>query len=185
MPISTDADLVKAKSAYDFVVLDSKKNEYDLSIHEGNVTLFVNVASHCALFTKDSYSALTILYEHYKNRGFSVIGFPSNQFFHEPDSEEQVEKFACTKFNATFPLMAKIEVNGDNASPLWKWLKEQKPGSCGIQAIKWNFTSFLVDKCGNVVERFSPGVTVEDVEDDLVGALSSKGAYQKKESTCC
>ena len=80
--------------------------------------------------------------------------------------------------------MAKIEVNGPNASPLWKWLKERKGGCCGDD-IKWNFTSFLVDKEGNVVERYSPGVTVEDIEDDLVGALSAKGAYQKKESTCC
>jgi len=129
---------------------------------------------------------MSILYDHYKNRGFSVIGFPCNQFGGtEPGSDEEVEKFVCTKFNATFPLMSKVDVNGDDASPLWKWLKEQKPGTCGMTNVKWNFTSFLVDKEGNVIERYSPGVSVEDVEDDLVGALSAKAGFQKKESTCC
>ena len=182
--ISTDADLEKATSAYDFVVLDSKKHPYNLNKHRGNPTLFVNVASQCDL-TKDSYTAMTLLYDHYKSRGFSVIGFPCNQFANqEPGDEAAVEKFACTKFNATYPLMAKVNVNGPDASPLWKWLKNRKPGTCGDN-IKWNFTSFLVDREGNVIERYSPGVSVDDVEDDLVGALSAKGAYQKKEKTCC
>ena len=184
MPISTDADLVKATSAYDFTVLDAKKKEYNLHRHKGNPTLFVNVASQCGL-TTESYKSMTVLYDHYKSRNFSVLAFPCNQFgSQEPGDEAEVEKFVCTKFNAAYPLMAKIEVNGPNASPLWKWLKERKGGCCGDD-IKWNFTSFLVDKEGNVVERYSPGVTVEDIEDDLVGALSAKGAYQKKESTCC
>ena len=171
MPVSTDADVATAKSAYDFVVLDNKKNEYPLSNRRGHPTLFVNVASQCGL-TKDSYASLVTLQDRYKDRNFLVLGMPCNQFAsQEPGTDEEITQTACTKFSANFPILAKIDVNGDHASPLWKWLKKMKPGFLGTEGIKWNFTSFLVDGNGQVVERYSPGVKVEDVEKNLLPLL--------------
>lgn len=127
-----------------------------LADYEGKVILVVNVASKCGLTPQ--YKSLEAVYEKYKDQGFVVLGFPCNQFGgQEPGSEEDIQKFCSSKYNVTFPLFSKIDVNGDNASPLYKSLKAKKPGD-----IAWNFEKFLINKKGEVVERFSPKVKPDD-----------------------
>jgi glutathione peroxidase-type tryparedoxin peroxidase len=169
--ISTDADLAKAKSAYDFIVADAKHEPFDLAQRRGKVTLIANVASKCGL-TKDGYQAYTTLYDRYKDRGFTVLAFPCNGFAsQEPGTESEICAFAAKEFRVEFPIMAKIDVNGDHASPLWKYLKKEKPGIFGTEGIKWNFTSFLVDSQGKVVTRYSPGEKADVIEKDLLPLL--------------
>ena len=122
---------------------------------KGRVMLIVNTASKCG-FTPQ-YEGLEQLYRAYKDRGLVVLGFPCNQFGQqEPGSGAEVLAFCETHFDVTFPMFAKIEVNGPNAHPLYRFLKERKPGILGTEAIKWNFTKFLVDRSGNVVGRYAP-----------------------------
>lgn len=121
----------------------------------GQALLIVNVASKCG-FTSQ-YHELEALYRRFHNRGFSVLGFPCNQFgSQEPGTEDEIRHFCCETYDVTFPLFAKIEVNGEGAHPLFRLLTSTQPGIAGTPAIKWNFTKFLVDTAGNVVERFAP-----------------------------
>ena len=150
---------------YDFTVKDIQGNDLSLEEFKGKVMLIVNTASNCG-FTKQ-YDGLQKLYEKYKDQGFVVLGFPCNQFGkQEPGDEKEIANFCTDTFNVTFPMMSKIEVNGENAHPLYKFLKKEKGGVLGDE-IKWNFTKFLVDKEGNLADRFAPQKTPEEIENDI------------------
>jgi glutathione peroxidase-type tryparedoxin peroxidase len=165
------AEVAAAKSAFDFTVLDAKKQPYDLAQRRGFPTLVMNVASKCGL-TKSGYEAATVLYDKYKDRGFTVLAFPCNQFAsQEPGTEEEVQEFACSRFKANFPILAKVDVNGPSASPFWEYMKHARPGLLGTEGIKWNFSGFLIDGEGQVVKRYGPGPSVAEVEADLVKLL--------------
>jgi len=137
-----------------------------LATHAGKVLLIVNTASQCG-FTPQ-YAALEALYRHFKDRGLVVLGFPCDQFGHqEPGTGEEIASFCEKNFGVTFPMHAKLEVNGDGAHPLFVQLKKAAPGLLGTQAIKWNFTKFLVDRKGDVVERYAPNTTPEAIAPDI------------------
>ncbi|RNF26108.1 glutathione peroxidase-type tryparedoxin peroxidase [Trypanosoma conorhini] len=160
-------------SIYDFQVNGADGKPYDLAQHKGHPLLIYNVASKCG-YTKSGYETATALYNKYKDQGFTVLAFPCNQFaWQEPGTAQEVKEFACTRFKAEFPIMAKIDVNGGDAHPLYEFLKETKPGVLGSKAIKWNFTSFLIDKNGVPVVRFSPGAPVEEIEEELLPLLEA------------
>jgi glutathione peroxidase len=130
----------------------------------------VNVASKCG-FTKQ-YTGLEALYKKHHDKGFEILGFPCNQFGgQEPGSEQEIEQFCELNFGVTFPLFSKVNVNGDNTHPLFAYLKKEAKGILGTEAIKWNFTKFLVDKQGNVLTRFASATTPEDIEKDIVEIL--------------
>lgn len=155
-------------SIYDFQLLDADQQLYDLQQHKGSPLLIYNVASRCG-YTRGGYETATALYNKYKDKGFTVLAFPCNQFAgQEPGTAQEVKEFACTRFKAEFPIMEKINVNGDKAHPLFEFMKSAKPGLLGTKAIKWNFTSFLIDKNGVPVERFSPGASAEEIEKKLL-----------------
>lgn len=159
-------------SIYDFTVLDINKQQVSLSDYQGKVLLIVNTASKCG-FTKQ-YTGLEELYNKYKEQGLVVLGFPCNQFLsQEPDDEEAIKNFCSLTYNITFPMFAKIDVNGDNADPLYKFLKKQAPGILGSTAIKWNFAKFLVDKNGVVVSRFAPVTEPASMAKDIEKLLDS------------
>ncbi|WZZ14498.1 hypothetical protein YC2023_107587 [Brassica napus] len=145
---------------------DAKGNEVDLSIYKGKVLLIVNVASQCGL-TNSNYTELAQLYQKYKDHGFEILAFPCNQFGNqEPGSNEEIVQFACTRFKAEYPIFDKVDVNGDKAAPIYKFLKSSKGGLFG-SGIKWNFSKFLVDKDGNVVDRYAPTTSPLSIEKDL------------------
>jgi glutathione peroxidase len=126
-----------------------------LSHYRGKVLLIVNTASQCGLTPQ--YAGLEALYREYRDRGLEILGFPCNQFgAQEPAGESEIATFCETQYGVSFPMFAKVDVNGDAAHPLFKWLRRQAPGLLGSEAIKWNFTKFLVDREGRVVERFAP-----------------------------
>ena len=132
----------------------------------GKVLLVVNTASKCG-FTPQ-YAGLEALYQRYRDRGFEVLAFPCNQFgAQEPGSAEQIEEFCQVNFGLSFPLMAKVEVNGPQASPLYDWLKAEAPGLMGTRSIKWNFTKFLIDREGQVVRRYAPADKPETIAADI------------------
>ncbi|CAK9267490.1 unnamed protein product [Sphagnum jensenii] len=162
----------EVQSIYDFIVKDINGNDVSLNAYRGKVLLIVNVASQCG-FTQTNYKELTDLYNQYKGSDFEILGFPSNQFGgQEPGSNEQIKEFACTRFKAEFPLFDKINVNGQNQAPLYKYLKSQKGGLLG-NGIKWNFTKFLVDKDGKVVERYAPITSPSKIEKDIKKLLNA------------
>ncbi|KAJ8766135.1 hypothetical protein K2173_021652 [Erythroxylum novogranatense] len=153
-------------SIYDFTVKDAKGNDVDLGIYKGKVLLIVNVASQCGL-TNSNYTELTQLYQKYKDQGLEILAFPCNQFgAQEPGSNEQIMEFACTRFKAEYPIFDKVDVNGDKAAPIYKFLKSSKGGLFG-DGVKWNFTKFLVDKDGNVVERYAPTTSPLSIEKNV------------------
>lgn len=154
-------------SIYDFKVTDINGRETSLSEYKDKVLLIVNVASKCG-FTKQ-YTGLEELYNQYKDKGLVVLGFPCNQFSNqEPGDEAEIKEFCSLTYNVDFPMFSKVEVNGDGAHPLYKFLKNECKGILGSEAIKWNFTKFLVNKQGKVVERFGsitePKKLVKDIE---------------------
>lgn len=154
---------------YDYTVRDSYGDEYPLSKHRGDVVLIVNTASKCG-FTPQ-FEGLEKLYKDHKDKGFTVIGFPSNQFgAQDPGTNEEIRSFCKLNYGVTFPIMGKIDVNGEHAAPLYNFLKKEEGGILGDD-IKWNFTKFLVDKYGNVVRRYAPTTTPEDIEEDIVKLL--------------
>lgn len=145
-------------------------SERDLSEYRGKVLLVVNVASRCG-FTPQ-YAGLQALYEKYRDRGFEILGFPCNQFgAQEPGIEQEIGAFCSTTYNVTFPMFAKVEVNGANAHPLYQHLKSAAPGVLGTEAIKWNFTKFLIDRDGRVVTRFAPKDEPKALEQDIENLL--------------
>ncbi len=158
-------------SIYDFSVKSIDEKSVSLSKYKGQVLLIVNVASKCG-FTPQ-YEGLESLYEKYKDDGFMVLGFPSNQFLsQEPASNKEIKFFCQGTYDVKFDMFAKIDVNGEDADPLYKFLKEQQGGALWIDAIKWNFTKFLVDREGNVVERYGPSTKPREIEVDIEKLLA-------------
>ena len=151
---------------YNINVKDIDMNSVDLSAYEGKTLLIVNVASKCG-FTPQ-YKDLQNLYEKYQDQGLEVLGFPCNQFgAQEPGTNEEVKSFCDLKYNVSFRMFDKIDVNGSNASPLFKYLKQESPGIMGTEAVKWNFTKFLVNSDGQVVKRFAPKDGESEIESEL------------------
>jgi len=151
---------------YDFSVDDIKGRPVKLGRYRGKVMLVVNTASACGYTPQ--YQGLEKLHEKFQARGLEVLGFPCNQFGgQEPGSEAEIASFCELNYGVTFPLFAKVDVNGDDAAPLFKWLKKEQPGLLGSEAIKWNFTKFLVDRKGSVVARFAPKDTPESIQHDI------------------
>ena len=154
---------------YDFTALGNKGNEVDFKQFEGKVLMIVNTASKCG-FTPQ-YDGLEALYQKYKDQGLVIVGFPCDQFAHqEPGTDAEIAEFCRINHGVTFPLMAKIEVNGDNAHPIYKYLKSETKGLLG-SAIKWNFTKFLISRDGNTIKRYAPTVKPADMEKDIKALL--------------
>jgi len=151
---------------YDFEVKQLNGELTSLRKYEGKVILIVNTASKCGLTPQ--YEQLQTLYERYRNEGLVVLGFPCNQFMNqEPGDDLEIEGFCRLNFGVTFPVFSKINVNGQNAHPLFKYLTEQVPGVMGSKSIKWNFTKFLIDRQGKIVKRFSPQTKPFDIEEEI------------------
>jgi glutathione peroxidase len=158
-------------TAQDFSATGIDGQPVDLSIYAGKVLLVVNVASRCG-FTPQ-YAGLQQLWQDYRARGLVVLGFPCDQFGHqEPGDEAEIRSFCSLNYDVDFPMFAKVEVNGPDAHPLWAWLKEEKSGFLGIDAIKWNFTKFLVGRDGRVRKRFAPNDAPESLRGEIEAALS-------------
>ena len=150
----------------DFTVTTKRGEEVDLDSKLGKVLLVVNTASKCG-FTPQ-YDGLEKLYQDFGDRGFEVLGFPCNQFGgQEPGNADEIEEFCKVNFGLTFPLMAKVDVNGPDASPLFDWMKKEAPGLMGSKSIKWNFTKFLIDREGNVVKRYAPTDSPASIAKDI------------------
>ena len=157
-------------SIYDFEMKTISGETITMDTFKNKLLLIVNVASKCG-FT-NQYEGLEALYQKYKDKGFVILGFPCNQFLaQEPLSEDEIKSFCSINYGVTFPMFAKIDVNGENAHPLYKYLKEAQKGLLGSEAIKWNFTKFLVDKNGTVVNRFAPATKPESLEVDILVQL--------------
>ena len=156
-------------SVYDFTVKDRSPNDVSLSEYKGKVLLIVNTATGCG-FTPQ-YKGLEELYRKYKDQGFEILDFPCNQFFHQaPGNDEEIHSFCTLKYDTTFPRFHKIDVNGNNADPLYVYLtKQNKKGK--TQKIKWNFTKFLISKNGEVIDRFSPMTKPEKIDKFIKKAL--------------
>ena len=158
-------------TAYDFTATDIDGHQQDLADYRGKVVLIVNVASKCG-FTPQ-YTGLEHLHRQDAERGFAVLGFPCDQFGHqEPGDEAEIKNFCSLTYDVTFPMYAKVDVNGGDAHPLWKWLKDEKGGILGIDAIKWNFSKFLVGRDGQVLKRYAPTDTPESIAKDVENALA-------------
>ena len=157
-------------TAYDFSAKTLDGEDQALAAYQGKAMLIVNTASKCG-FTPQ-YTGLEKLWEKYEKQGLVVLGFPCDQFGHqEPGDAEEIKNFCSLNYDVKFPLFEKIDVNGTGAHPLWKWLKSQKSGLLGIEAIKWNFSKFLVDKTGKVVKRYAPTDTPEKIDKDIAALL--------------
>ena len=156
----------KNMSIYDINVTNIDGKEVSMSAYKGKVLLIVNVASECG-FTPQ-YEGLQELYETYKEQGFMVLGFPSNQFGkQESGSNEKIKFFCQGTYDVEFDMFAKIDVNGDDASPLYEYLKKEQGGFLWMDGIKWNFTKFLVDANGKVIDRYSPSTKPLDIKEDI------------------
>jgi glutathione peroxidase len=157
-------------SLYDIEVKSIDGEGRKLDSYKNQVLLIVNVASKCG-FTPQ-YTGLEALQKKLHSKGFNVLGFPCDQFGHqEPGDEAEIKNFCSLTYDVTFPMFAKLEVNGDNAHPLYQQLKKEQPGILGTTGIKWNFTKFLVDKTGKVVKRYAPTDKPEDIEKDIAALL--------------
>ena len=153
-------------SIYDFKVSARDGSQVDLSEYKGKPLVIVNTASKCGLTPQ--FEGLEALYQEFKDDGLTIIGFPCNQFANQdPGTNEEIAEFCQLNYGVSFPMMAKIDVNGDEADPVFKWLTSEAPGFLGMKAIKWNFTKFLIGPDGEVVERFSP----KDEPEKMRGAI--------------
>ena len=161
-----------AASVYDFEALSIEGKPAHLSTQRGKVMLIVYTASECG-FTPQ-FEGLESLWESYCDRGLVIVGFPSNEFGgQDPGSNQEIASFCSLNYGVSFPMMGKVQVNGANAHPLWKWLTSEAPGILGSQAIKWNFTKFLVGRDGRVIKRYAPTDTPESMKKDIEAALSA------------
>ncbi len=150
---------------YDFQVKDAAGNLVNMERYRGKVLLIINSATACG-FTPQ-YAGLQKLYEKYRDQEFEILDFPCNQFGHQaPGTEEEIKSFCETRFGITFPLFSKIEVNGQQEEPLYRYLKSRQKGVMG-EKIKWNFTKFLIDREGNVIDRFAPTTTPEKIDERI------------------
>ena len=162
-------------SIYDFEAVGIDGKPVALSGQRGKVLLIVNTASACG-FTPQ-FEGLETLWKTYGDKGLTVIGFPSNQFAgQDPGSNDEISSFCSLNYGVSFPMMAKVDVNGDAAHPLWKWLTTEKPGLLGIKAIKWNFTKFLVGRDGKVIGRYAPTDKPASIAKDIEAALGATAA---------
>lgn len=160
---------------HDFQVRSIEGDEHDLAQYAGKVVLVVNTASACG-FTPQ-FAGLQQLYERFGPQGLVVLGFPCNQFGHQdPGHNADIASFCQKNYGVEFPMMAKIEVNGDATAPLFAWLKDEAPGLLGIKAIKWNFTKFLVGRDGHVIRRYAPQDAPVTLGDDIEQALAQTPA---------
>jgi glutathione peroxidase len=158
-------------SLYDFQVRTLDGQEQSLASYRGQVLLIVNVASKCG-FTPQ-YTELEQLYRRHRDDGFAVLGFPCNQFLsQEPGDAAAIQQFCSLQYDVTFPLFAKLEVNGPHTHPLYQFLKHQRRGLLGTTAIKWNFTKFLIDRQGQVIRRYAPTVKPSQIEAEIVSLLA-------------
>lgn len=158
------------KSIYDIEVTTIEGQKSSLAPYKDKVLLIVNVASKCG-FTPQ-YDGLEALYQKYKDQGLVILGFPSNQFgSQEPGSNKEIADFCTINFGVSFPMFEKIDVNGDNTHPLYHYLKSEKTGFLWIDKIKWNFTKFLVNRQGKVVDRFAPSTKPASLEDAIQALL--------------
>ncbi len=157
-------------SIYDFSANSIEGQPVSLNTYKDKVLLIVNTASQCG-FTPQ-YQGLQSVYNKFENQGFAILGFPCNQFGQqEPGSADEIQSFCETRFGVTFPLFQKVDVNGENAHPLFKFLTKAVPGIFGTEGIKWNFTKFLVDRSGKVVKRYPSTAKPEDIEKDIQALL--------------
>ena len=157
---------------YDFDAVSIAGQPANFSAHRGKVLLIVNTASACG-FTPQ-FAGLEQLWKDYAGRGLVVVGFPSNEFgSQDPGSNDEISSFCQLNYGVSFPMMAKVKVNGSDAHPLWQWLKGEKPGFLGTQAIKWNFTKFLVGKDGQVIQRYAPNDAPASLKKDIETALAA------------
>ena len=160
------------KNLYDFKAKSIDGKEINMSQYKGKVVLIVNTASKCG-FTPQ-YEGLEALYKKYESKGLVILGFPCNQFMsQEPSNEAEIAKFCSNKYNVTFQMFSKIDVNGDNTHPLYKYLKTVLGGTMGDD-IKWNFTKFLLDRNGKPVKRFAPTVKPVEITEDIEKLLAEK-----------
>jgi glutathione peroxidase len=159
--------------ALDFKAADISGTPVDLAMYKGQVVLVVNTASECG-FTKQ-YKGLEVVYQQFRDKGVAVLGFPCNQFGgQEPGSESEIGAFCEKNFGVTFPLFAKVDVNGENAHPLFQHLKKAAPGLLGTERIKWNFTKFLIGKDGSVFKRYAPATKPEELVADIEKLLADE-----------
>jgi glutathione peroxidase len=164
------ADAARPVDVYGFTVKTIDGSEQTLAAYRDQVMLIVNVASKCG-FTPQ-YAGLEALYRKLHDRGFSVLGFPCDQFGQqEPGDEQEIKRFCSLNYDVTFPMFAKIEVNGPHTHPLYQYLKHQQPGILGSEAIKWNFTKFLLDRQGKVRKRYGSVDKPESIEADVAALL--------------
>jgi glutathione peroxidase len=162
-----------SRNLADFHATTIDGKDQDLGSYLGDVVLVVNVASECGLTPQ--YEGLQRLYDTYGDRGFVVLGFPCDQFGHqEPGTESEISGFCQRNYGVTFPMFAKIDVNGDDTHPLYRWLKDEQGGLLGA-AIKWNFTKFLLGRDGSVLDRFAPQKEPADIAEDIEKALAAEG----------
>ncbi len=160
-------------NVFDFQATSLDGKPVDLAQYRGKVLLIVNTASKCG-FTPQ-YQGLETVYRELHGRGLEVLGFPCNQFgSQEPDSEEEIGAFCEKNYGVSFPMFAKVDVNGDNAHPLWKHLKGEAPGVLGTEGIKWNFTKFLIGRDGKVAKRYAPTTKPEEIADDIEKLLATQ-----------
>ncbi|MBR51745.1 MAG: glutathione peroxidase [Gammaproteobacteria bacterium] len=151
------------ETIYNFSVKDNNLDDIPLSVYKNKVLLIINVASYCGL--TNQYEGLEIMYKKLKDKGFEILAFPCNQFaLQEPGTNDEIKEFCDTKYGVTFKIFNKINVNGSKADPLYKFLQKQISGIAGTPQIKWNFTKFLINREGKVVERFSPQVLPQEIE---------------------
>jgi glutathione peroxidase len=161
-----------ATSIYDFEALSIEGKPAQLASQRGKVLLIVNTASACG-FTPQ-FGGLETLWQTYRDRGLVIVGFPSNEFGgQDPGSNDEIASFCQLNYGVSFPMMSKVQVNGAQAHPLWKWLTSEAPGLLGTQAIKWNFTKFLVGRDGRVIKRYAPTDTPQSIARDIEKALAA------------
>ncbi|KZV90548.1 glutathione peroxidase [Exidia glandulosa HHB12029] len=161
-----------ASKFYSFTIDKPKGEKLALKDLQGKVVLVVNVASKCGLTPQ--YKGLQSLYDKYHDKGLEILGFPCNQFGgQEPGTDAEIAEFCDLNYKVSFPLMKKVDVNGENAHELYKWLKHEKPGLLSIEAIKWNFEKFLIDQNGNIVHRYAPTTGPDSIESEIAKLLDS------------
>ncbi|OLP65062.1 Hydroperoxy fatty acid reductase gpx1 [Bacillus pumilus] len=157
-------------SIYDIQVKTINGQEKSMADYKGKVLIVVNTASKCGLTPQ--FKQLQELFDQYHDKGLEILGFPCNQFMNqEPEGEEAIQEFCSMNYGVTFPMFAKVDVNGDNAHPLFKHLTSQAKGVLGTKAVKWNFTKFIVDQNGEVTERFSPKTPPKELENSIIALL--------------
>lgn len=155
---------------FDFTAKAADGSPYNLAQHKGKVVLVVNVASKCG-FTPQ-YKGLEKLYESFPKDKFVALGFPCNQFgAQEPGSAAEIQQFCSLTYNVTFPVLAKVDVNGDNSDPIFQFMKKEAKGVLGTESIKWNFTKFLISKDGHVIKRFAPDTEPKEIQADIEKAI--------------